>query len=375
MEKRKKHVAIISFTDRGRQVNWALNLGLEKCGYLCRSYEKMRSNADHRATEHKESLQGNTVMFQVEEPVSLWARERFEDSQALIFIGAAGIAVRAIAPWIQDKWKDPAVVDVDEAGRFAIPLLSGHVGGANDLAQAAAEILKGVPVITTATDVNHRFAVDVFAVKNGLQIMDRSLAKEISAQILKGALVGMFSDYPLTGIWPEELMEDRVGEQNIWITRRPDRIGERDLYRDHKKGAEEISVLRLVPKIIHIGVGCRGKVPGKEIKACVLEVLRRRNCVPESVAAVASIDLKEKEPGLLELAEAFHVPFHTFTARSLKEVKGEFQESDFVAQVTGVGNVCERAALLSSKGKVICSKQVFPGVTVALAEEEWKGTF
>jgi len=143
-------------------------------------------------------------------------------------------------------------------------------------------------------------------------------------------------------------MEDWVGERNIWSTRRPDRIGERDLYRDHKKGAEEISVLRLVPKIIHIGVGCRGKVPGKEIKACVLEVLRRRNCVPESVAAVASIDRKRDEEGILKLAEYFHVPFHTFSARELSEVMGRFEESSFVAEVTGVGNVCERAALLGA---------------------------
>ena len=103
-----------------------------------------------------------------------------------MFVGAAGIAVRLIAPWVQDKLKDPAVLVIDEQGRYAIPILSGHVGGCNELAEAAAQILGAEPVITTATDLRQAFAVDVFATENELVISDRELAKQISAAELRG---------------------------------------------------------------------------------------------------------------------------------------------------------------------------------------------
>ena len=109
----------------------------------------------------------------------------------MIFIGAAGIAVRAAAPWIRDKFADPPVIVIDETARFVIPLLSGHVGGANELACELAAFLGAVPVITTATDRNGLFAVDLFAAGNGLVLTDRKMAREISARILEGKPLGL----------------------------------------------------------------------------------------------------------------------------------------------------------------------------------------
>ena len=102
-----------------------------------------------------------------------WTKERFLDSEALIFISASGIAVRAIAPFVKDKFFDPAVVAVDEAGRFAVPLLSGHVGGANDLARRVAALTGGQAAISTATDVNGLFAVDQWARAQNLVLWER----------------------------------------------------------------------------------------------------------------------------------------------------------------------------------------------------------
>lgn len=342
-------IALISFTARGGQINRRLKSELEKSGYVCRGYEKGSFRAEGR-----EDLLGMT------ESVSQWTGARFEDSKVIIFIGAVGIAVRSIALWVKDKWTDPAVIAVDEAGDFVIPLLSGHVGGANELALETARILKGIPVITTATDINRKFAVDVFAVKNGLAVTDRALAKDISAVVLGGGQAGMFSDYPIEGRRPGEVAYKEKKEKNIWITRR----------------RAESKSLKLVPKVIHIGVGCRRDTEAGQLREWVLEILRAWDCLPRAVAAVASIDLKQDEKGIVELAEYFQVPFGTYSAQELLRVPGEFGESDFVAKVTGVGNVCERAALLSSKGgKLICPKQVYSGMTVALAEENWKGTW
>ena len=125
--------------------------------------------------------------------------EDFEDCDAIVFIGACGIAVRSIAPFVKSKKIDPAVVVVDEQGQFAISLLSGHIGGANELTEEIAEILRAQSVITTATDLNDKFAVDVFAKKNGCFISDMELAKEISAALLAGKEVGFASDFPWIG--------------------------------------------------------------------------------------------------------------------------------------------------------------------------------
>ena len=129
--------------------------------------------------------------------LSTWTAEHFAADDALVFVGASGIAVRAIAPHVQDKFTDPAVVSVDEAGRFAVPLLSGHVGGANDLARAIADVLGAQAAVSTATDVNGLFAVDEWAARHGLAIVERDVAKEISAALLEGRAVGYETDFDI----------------------------------------------------------------------------------------------------------------------------------------------------------------------------------
>ena len=131
-----------------------------------------------------------------------WRRMAWEQAEGLVFVGAVGIAVRSIAPLLRSKTTDPAVVVVDEAGQFAISLVSGHMGGANQLARQVASCLDATPVVTTATDVNGKFAVDVFAVKNGLAIGSMRRAKEISAAILAGRPVGIHTAYRLEGEVP-----------------------------------------------------------------------------------------------------------------------------------------------------------------------------
>ncbi len=135
-----------------------------------------------------------------------WTGEQFENADSIIFIGAAGIAVRSIAPFIQSKKKDPAVLVVDEWGKFVISLLSGHLGGANELACLAADILQAIPVVTTATDLEGKFAVDVFAKKNNCHIFRMKEAKEVSAALLAGEKVGFFSEFPCEGELPDGLV-------------------------------------------------------------------------------------------------------------------------------------------------------------------------
>lgn len=177
----------------------------------------------------------------------------FSARMRLFLSAPAGIAVRAIAPFVQDKFHDPAVLCVDEAGTFVIPILSGHVGGANRLAEFVAGGIGAVPVVTTATDVERKFAVDVFAKDHGLVITDRVLAKRISADILAEEPVGVFSDFGFSG-WkkiPEGLFRDRLCKRNIRIT-----VSDRE-----KDGIPSDRVLRLVPRCVALGIGCKRGLP------------------------------------------------------------------------------------------------------------------
>ena len=280
--------------------------------------------------------------------IEAWAAEHWGSCDALLFIGAAGIAVRAIAPHVRDKFTDPAVVSMDESAAFVVPLLSGHVGGANDLARCIAALTGATAVISTATDVNGLFAVDEWAVKHGLVITDRPLAKAVSAALLEGKSVGFASDFAIP--CPDGLTEGRA-EIGVWVTCRAG-------------GGPFPRTLRLVPQCLSLGIGCRRGTGEAAIRAAVEEVLAGWDL--SAVKQVATIDLKKDEAGLLSFCASLGVPLMTYTAEELRAAKGDFTPSAFVQGVTGVDNVCERAAVLSG-GRLTIPKQAGDGVTVAVA--------
>lgn len=195
-------ISVIGFSRRGCALSEKICRGLQANAYEVRGYAKT-----------KYAVPGDFAA-PVEEAVVKWTKERFRDSDALVFVGACGIAVRSIAPYVESKKTDPAVIVVDEHGRFAISLLSGHLGGANELAEKIAALINAQPVVTTATDLNERFAVDVFAKKNGCRILDMTLAKEISAALLAGEPVGFYSEFPWNGKLPDGLKLYAAGQDN-----------------------------------------------------------------------------------------------------------------------------------------------------------------
>ena len=299
--------------------------------------------------------------------LSQWTGTMFREQSAIVFVGAAGIAVRAIAPFIKDKMTDPPVVVVDEGGCFSIPILSGHVGGANALAERISGCIGAVPVITTATDVNGLFAVDVFAAANGLALTDREAARQVSARLLDGGKVGFFHEF---GDWsagvPRGCCTD-PGEYNIWITVRDSALAlERSLV-----AAGPCHVLRLVPKAVVAGVGCRRGVEPLVLEQQVLEGFRKHGIDPASVKALASIDRKKEEPALLALAGKRGWALRFYSAAELGQICGTFTESSFVEQTVGIGNVCERACMAGG-GRLLFGKEAGGGVTVAAAVEPFK---
>lgn len=306
---------------------------------------------------------------------SQWAGEQFQaGKEGVIFIGACGIAVRSIAPYIAGKKTDPAVLVIDECGKFVIALLSGHLGGANELALRCAGYLKATPVVTTATDLHSRFAVDVFAKKNGCAIFHMKAAKEASAALLAGENVGFYSEFPWEGDLPEGLVlcgkdgkpADAVDLQTDPASGETPETG--IAVTIHRSCLPFKNTVHVVPPAAVLGMGCRKGKEAAPIRKAAEECLRGSDVYREALKAIASIDLKKEEVGLLSLAETWHLPFLTFTEEELKAVQGEFTPSQFVKKITGVENVCERSAVLGcGQGTLIRKKTGRDGVTTALA--------
>lgn len=357
-------LAVISFTEKGNELNLTLTRYFLEQGESCRGYVMNRFAKVCQADG----------LEPVAASLSEWVIEQFRDVDGLIFIGAAGIAVRAIAPCIRDKYTDPGVVVIDEGAQFCIPLLSGHVGGANELAQTAAGIIGAVCVVTTATDINGKFAVDVFARKHGLVLGSKSVAKQVSVDMLEGRPVGFFCDFPLEGTMPDGLAWRTWCQRTVWVTSRNTAGKEEGI--TGGECAPDREILRLTPKVLVVGVGCRRGTLKADILRAVEEALAEAGRSRDAIEVIASIDLKNEEPGLIQYAEEVGAAFHTYPAKQLLEVPGDYTDSAFVAEVTGVGNVCERAAMLEVQqgggGCLILKKQTKNGVTVALAEKDWK---
>lgn len=286
-------------------------------------------------------------------PLSLsqWTAEHFPRAGALVYVGAVGIAVRAIAPYVKSKVSDPAVVVVDESGRWAIPLLSGHLGGANDLARRIAGICGAAAVITTATDIRGAFAVDEWAKRQNCVVLQPHKIKEVSAAVLAGRTVGVNSDFPISGEPPRcvRIADDQTCDLRLSI-RRQDR-----------------DVLQLVPRIGVLGIGCRKGITPEALETALAQMLARAGICEQAIVAAASIDLKKEEPGLLRFCASHGWPLRTYSAKELAAVQGRFSTSAFVQQVTGVDNVCERSAVLESGGTLYSKKNAGNGVTMALA--------
>lgn len=285
--------------------------------------------------------------------------ELFSQYQALVFLSAVAVAVRSIAPHIQSKEKDPAVLAMDDLGTYVIPILSGHIGGANALAKRIAALVGALPIITTATDLHGRFSCDAFAASRGLFLSSLEIAKEVSAAILVRD-IPVCSEYSLPERLPEGLFPGDCGEVGIYIGV----FGKTPFKR----------TLRLVPRVLTAGIGCRRGTDKETLRSALLRVMDRSGMDMHAICQIASVDLKKDEPGLLSLAGELGVPAVFFSAEELEAAPGAFAESAFVRKTVGTGNVCERAAVLAG-GELVVQKCVESGVTVAVSRGSWEIVF
>ena len=297
--------------------------------------------------------------------VAAWFEPRSCD--AVIFVGATGIAVRAISPFLTRKDVDPAVLVIDEAGHYVISLLSGHLGGANALARTVAALIGAEPIITTATDEEGAFSVDLFAKENGFLLTDLKKAKEVTAKLLRGEKLRIYSDLPL------ERLSKRPTQQEMVLISAAE-LATADVILSYRtKWLEQPIGLRLIAKKVYVGLGARKGVPQEEVAKAVSTCLADAGIDLRAVAALVSIDLKKQEAGILAYSYETGIPFVTYTAEELRSVDGSFAASSFVQSVTGVANVCERAAAFAAgrngHAEVLVHKTIHGNVTTAIAVE------
>jgi cobalt-precorrin 5A hydrolase len=278
---------------------------------------------------------------------------------------ATGIVVRAIAPVLKDKTVDPAVVVVDDRGRFAVSLISGHIGGANRLASEVADLLGAAPVITTATDTNQKPAIDVLAVDLGLTIENPECIKAVNMALLTGDSILLHDPYGwLTDHLPGGVVVSAKPDTSL---HRPD-ASSAGVWVDDGLGGEPSHALVLRPPSLVAGIGCNRHTPKEQILAKLMEVLELSSLSHRSLRAIASIDLKSDEAGLCALAAELDLPLQFFAKDQLAVVDNVPTPSDTVAKHVGVPSVCEAAALLASQnGRLIVPKQSTRNVTIAIA--------
>ena len=275
--------------------------------------------------------------------ISEWTEEAFVPGNALLFVGAVGIAVRAIAGLAKDKLTDCPVIVADDNGRFVIPLLSGHAGGANKLAVMISEALGAIPVITTATDVNDTFSVDSFAAENRLTIVNRDGIKKVSVKALENKKITLsIKNFP-PAVKTDVIVADETD-------------------------AEYSLLLR--PKKYMVGLGMKKDKDKTEVEEFFLEKLKEHEIDISDVYAICTIDIKEDEEAVRYLRDKYRIPVLSFDKEILAKAQGEFEASEFVLKTTGVDNVCERAAVTGAGvgSKTVMKKQSRNGMTMAIVQ-------
>ncbi|UTC66523.1 MULTISPECIES: cobalt-precorrin 5A hydrolase [unclassified Treponema] len=344
-----KKIAVYSFTEKGKLLGEKLS--------------RLNSEIEH--------------FYNAKTAGGIWSLipDDFKNRDALIFISSTGIAVRMIRDYIQDKSQDPAVLVIDDMGRFVISLLSGHLGGANALTEKIASTIGAVSVITTASDGRNIEAVDLFAQKNNYAILSMEDAKIITALMVDGKNIGFYSEdkappinYPNLFILQEEdfnsnlkaLKEEKSLEGLIIVSNKK---------RETVSAlSDSLPMVHLVPKNLNLGIGLKKGVNKETLAETVRRTLDSINKDLRAVKAIASIELKQNEKGLLDFAKELNISPVFFSESQIEKIEDNFEKSDFVKKTVGVYNVSAPSAFLLG-GKIILDKFKHEGVTVSVAEE------
>ena len=348
-----KKIAILSITNNGREL--ALRI------------KEIMKNVDVFFIKKDTDYKSDEVTV-VNKGLKEFIPQIFDKYEYLVFIMATGIVVRTIAPLIISKFSDPAILVMDEKGNNIISLLSGHMGGANEMTLYMSDLINSHPVITTATDVNKKSSLDMIAKKLNGHIDDfRDNVLKINSMLVNNEEVHLYIDgnYKINHqgftLYDEKTDLDKV--RNLVVV-----TNKKDINEILNKNIENLNekIIKVTPKDIVIGVGCKKNTDSKHMKNSLIKFLAEYNIDINSIKEIGSIEIKKDEKAIIDLAKFLDVKFKTFSVEEISKVDYIYEKSDWVKKNVGVYSVSDPVAHLLSEGRVIINKQKYDGITFSI---------
>lgn len=335
-------IACFSFTDNGSSLGEKLSL-ISNDKYIIHHYKNS----------------------QVEGGIKMLLNYAWYNYDGLVFISATGIAIRLINPFIEHKAKDPAIVVVDDFGRYAISLLSGHLGGANILASYVGHELNAMPIITTASDSRGLESIDLFAKSNNYYMEDMSTITMITSMMVNGKRIGFYSEVgPVINYNNLTILNSL---ENLDMSIEGLIIVSSNIINDIN-----IPYTLLRPKNINIGIGCRKGMESSRILEAIINSFKEVNLSTKSIKSIGTVEVKKDEAGIIEASKYYICPLVIFTIDQIKKVEEKFEKSQFVKDTIGVYSVSEPVAHLLG-GELILKKSKHNGITISISKENING--
>ena len=358
-----KGIAVVAITRRGTETALKIKEALDKTGL--------------NSTVYAPKKYSQNGVVPLDEKFSDFIKDTYTKMDALVAVMATGIVIRSVAPLLESKLTDPAVIGVDATGKFVISLLSGHYGGANDLARTIAKGIGATPVITTASDVTGKMSADETAKKLHLAIQNPESLVAVNAAIVNGdrVIVVLIGDVkiPIDAISCFEIKKAENSVQALEIINQYD-AGIIITQESFSKAKFVTPFTILKTKKIVVGLGARKESTVDSMIEAVDKALERIHVPLERVDRFATVDIKKTSKPMVEAVEQLGAPLEFLSVDVLRSLKHQdlSPDSAMVQEKIGVGGVCERAALIAAgkNSKLLLKKTKLNGVTVAVAEGE-----
>lgn len=355
-------IAIICITQNGKKL-------------ACKIKSAMGDGDIYFVHNKKNVVEEDESIYVVDSRLKDFVAEIFDKYEYIVFIMATGIVIRTIVDLVSSKFSDPAILVGDEKGKNLISLLSGHMGGANEMTLQISKLINSNPVITTATDINEKSSLDMIAKKLNGYIEDfRDNVKEINSMLVNNKRVGLYIDgnYEVDTrgfiVLDNSKTLDEIYEDDS--TNNIDKIVIISDKKEFIKYKEDTKILgdfiKLVPKNIVIGVGCRKNIDSQYLKDSLIDFLSKNNIDIDSIKEIGSIEVKKDEKAIIDLSTYLNVPFKTISVENISEVDYLFDKSEWVKKSVGVYSVADPVAYLLSEGNLIVQKQKYEGITFSV---------
>ena len=343
-----KKIAILSITQNGK------SLGL--------NIKNNIKNADLYFIK-RDIVENETNVIHINKRLKDFVPEIFNQYDYIIFIMATGIVIRTIAPLVVSKFSDPAILVIDEKGKNIISLLSGHMGGANEMTLYISDLINSNPVITTATDVNEKSSLDMIAKKLNAHIDNfRDNVLKINSMIVNNEKVGLFVDgnylVDTRGFVLDEKNNLKDIDNIVVISNK--------VSIDTNLDFSNKNIIKVVPKDVVIGIGCRKDTDSEYMKESLVDFLEQQNIDINAIKEIGSIDVKKDEKAILNLSKYLKVPFKIFTKEEISQVDYLYDKSEWVKKSVGVYSVAEPVAHLLSNGNLLVKKHKYKGITFSI---------